>query len=306
MLCGLTWQRNNEFADPEGLWRAVLERYPDSPRANSDAAFCRAAVGDVTGAIAYARNATLRSPIRPVYRGVTETFFRDGNFLAVEQACRSGQATLTSCGLSHSAAWFDLGHGIAESLCAQGRHDEAAAVAAMLVSDAAAALGPTHAITAAIELSLMRARAAGPGGAAGVFEVASSAVSRFEHDLGSDHPMTLAAQAIFAAALAERGQDREAETLLREIIRVERLRSVPNKLRIATAMETLASYLLSRKRAAEAVAIRAQVCDLVCPAFGVNSAVAQRHLRLLAEALQSAERPLEAQEVSRLLRGGVL
>jgi hypothetical protein len=131
-------------------------------------------------------------------------------------------------------------------------------------------------------------------------------VSQFQKDLGREHATTLAAQTILAAAFAELGRDREAETQLREIISVEQARTIPDAFAVATAMETFASYLLSRNRSAEAVTIREQVCDLVCAACGVNSAVAQRHLRLLAEALHSAGRPREAKEVGCLLHDGNL
>lgn len=305
ILCGLTWQRNDEFADPKGLWRAVLERYPDSPRANSDAAFRCAAGGDRAGAIAHARAATLRSWARPVFQGVAQTFFLNGDLVGWEETCRAGQALLASCGKGESAAWFDLGHGIVESVRKQGRTGEAREIALELAAAAARTLGPTHAVSASLSLAVLRCRAAGPGGPGACLDEAADAVIRFGKALGEDHLATLEARTILAAALAERGRNREAEGHLRSIVRLQQSRAVPDLLAIAAALESLASYLLSQGRVDEAVEVRTTVCDLVCPAFGVTSAVARKHLQLLANGLHVDGRDADATAVMSLIESSV-
>jgi protein O-mannosyl-transferase len=300
-LCGMTRQRNREFASPEKLWQAVLARYPDSPRANIDAAFSRAAVGDRAGAIAHARTATLRSSARPVFQGVAQTFFLKGDLAGWEETCRAGQAALASCGKGESAAWFDLGQGVVEAIRRQGRVDEARALADCWAAAAAAGLGEGHAVTAALGLAALRCRAAGATGPAGCLDDAAAAMARFAESLGDDHRVTLGARTILAAALAERGRDREAEDHLRQIVRLERDRAVPDLVEIAAAMESLASFLLSRGRLEEAVEVRMAVCDLVCPAFGVTSGVAQKHLQLLESVLRASGRSADAAAILPLI-----
>jgi hypothetical protein len=248
--------RNAAFADVDRLWEAVLDRYPDSVRANWFVACIRAKQGDVEAALALAERSTRRRPGGLAFQHVQQVFRDAGDLAAWERTCRVGLAALEAAGQRESPGWFDVGFGLAESLRQQGRVAEAAAFVGPLADRAAEVLGATHAVTASLAIARLRCDMAGPAGPGASLERARSLAARLAPALGADHVNTLDARTILAVCLAETGYADEAESHLCDVIRIERTRPVLAPARLTAALETYASFLESQGRMAEAGEVR--------------------------------------------------
>jgi len=251
-----TQARNATFSDIDRLWEAVLDRYPDSVRANWFVACIHAKQGDVDSALALAERSTRRRPGGLAFQHVQQVFRDAGNFAAWERTCRAGLATLEATGQKESPGWFDISFGLAESLRQQGRVAEAAALVDPLAERAAAVLGQTHAVTGSLKLARLRCDMAGPAGPAASLARARGLAATLAADLGGDHVNTLDARTLLAVCLAEAAQADEAESNLCDVIRIERTRPVLAPARLTAALETYASFLESQGRMAEASEVR--------------------------------------------------
>lgn len=251
-----TQARNATFSDVDRLWEAVLDRYPDSVRANWFVACIRAKRGDVDSALALAERSTRRRPGGLAFQHVQQVFRDAGHLAAWERTCRAGLATLEAVGQKESPGWFDISFGLCESLRQQGRFAEAAALVEPLAERAAVVLGQTHAVTASLKLAHLRCAMAGPAGPAASLERARGLAATLAADLGSEHVNTLDARTLLSVCLAEAGRADEAESHLCDVIRLERTRPVLATARLAAALETYASFLESQGRGTEAEEVR--------------------------------------------------
>jgi hypothetical protein len=298
-LATTTHLRNRTYRDRWTMWHDVLAKNPTGVRANWFVGMLLAERGDVDGALAHARVATDRSPTCFAHQQIAQTLCARGDFVGWERACRSGYEQLHRLGKASTAPGLDLGAGLVAALLAQGRTDEAAALLDTVGSEAAAALPADHGVQAAVRSAAVRLALA-RGDATAAVTAGREALARAEDSFGADHETTLEARAALAAALAAAGADDEAVRLLRHVLDTQAAKPA-NEHNVTAAAASLASFLESRGRPAEAIGIRERVCDEHCRRLGTRHPAAQRALRELAASLERAGRMEEAAQVRSLV-----
>ena len=298
-LAATTHLRNRTYRDRWTMWHDVLAKNPTGVRANWFVGTLRAERGDVDAALAHARIATERAFSCLAHQQIAQTLCERGDRAGWERACRSGYEQLHRLGKSSSAPGLDLGAGLVTALLAQGRTNEAAALLDTVRREAAAALPANHGVQAALRSATVRL-ALLQGDTAAAVAAGREALARAEESFGVDHETTLDARAALAAALAAAGADNEAERLLRDVLDTQAAKPA-NDHNVTAATAALASFLESRGRHAQAIALRERICDLECGRFGTRHPVAQRALRDLADTLDRAGRAADAAQVRGLV-----
>jgi hypothetical protein len=298
-LATTTHLRNRVYRDRWTMWHDVLAKNPTGVRANWFVGTMLADRGDVAGAVARARIATERDSFCLAYQQIAQTLCVGGDVAGWERACRGGYEQLRRLGKSATPPALDLGAGLVTALLVQGRTAEAAALLAEVRHEADAALPAEHGVHAALRSAAVRLALA-RGETAAAVTAGREAVARAEEYLGADHETALEARGALAVALAAAGNDEDAEPLLRDLVGRQAARPA-NEHNVAAAAAALASFLESRGRPAEAIAIRERVCDEECRRLGTRHPAAQRALRALAETLDRAGRPADAASVRRLV-----
>jgi tetratricopeptide (TPR) repeat protein len=299
-LACVTHLRNRDFHDPRILWKQALDRNPQAFRANWWAAVDAAARGDVDRALDHAARSTRRMPNGLAFHEVARLFHEAGDLAAWERTCRSGIATLDERRWSGRPSWFDLHALLAESLLAQGEAAAAAEVCRSILPQARATLPVHHAITIGLRLNLLRCQLAENPATVRVAdaeELSRDAIA----GLTPAHPKALAARSALAVLQDRDGNVADAETNLREVVRLQS-ESVGIDADAGAALETLASFLTSHERHAETVPLWTEIWRIRGRCFGVDHPRSQAAGRQLVQALELAGRSAEAREVGKQLR----
>lgn len=254
-LGATTHARNRAYESFSTMWHDCHAKNPRGMRANWHLAVEAAGQGDVDRAVELARRSTEAGTASLAFHGCAKRFFEAGNPSASERACREGMEVFAAHDCLHKAVWFDLAVLLTETLVSQGRVDEASAFCGDTLPLIDRELGADHPMHFAMQTAELRGRLAGPVSPQGVIET-----ERLDKEataaLGADHPVALTATTAHAAALAAVGRDGQAEQLLRRVVDLE-MAKPQNGDRQAAALTTLANFLASRGRKAEANAIRA-------------------------------------------------
>ena len=253
-LGATTHARNRVYESFSTMWHDCHAKNPQGIRANWHMSLLSADAGDVDGALTLARRATEASTHSQAFQGCAQRFFEAGNPRASERACREGMAVFAAHDCLHKAVWFDLAALLTETLVSQGRVEEASAFCRETLPLIDRELGADHPMHFAMQTAELRGRLAGPVSPQAVIE-AERLDKEAAAALGADHPVALTATTAHAAALAAVGQDGPAEKLLRGVVDLEMAKPL-NDNRKAAALTTLANFLASRGRKAEANAIR--------------------------------------------------
>ena len=254
-LGATTHARNRVYESFSTIWHDCHAKNPRGMRANFQLAVEAAGRGDVDRAVELAGRSTEAGTASQAFHQCAQRFFEAGNPRASERACREGMAVFASHGCLHKAVWFDLAVLLTETLVSQGRVDEASTFCGDTLPLIDRELGAGHPMHFAMQTAELRGRLAGPVSPQAVIEA-----ERLDKEavaaLGADHPVALTATTAHAAALAAVGQDGPAEQLLRGVVDLEMAKPLNNN-RKAAALTTLANFLASRGRKAEANAVRA-------------------------------------------------
>jgi protein O-mannosyl-transferase len=254
-LGATTHARNRAYESFSTMWHDCHAKNPRGMRANWHLAVEAAGQGDVDRAIELAGRSTEAGTASQAFHGCAKRFFEAGNPRASERVCREGMNVFADHDCLHKAVWFDLAVLLTETLVSQGRVDEASTFCGDTLPLIDRELGAGHPMHFAMQTAELRGRLAGPVSPQAVIEA-----ERLDKEavaaLGADHPVALTATTAHAAALAAVGQDGPAEQLLRTVVALEMAKPL-NGDRQAAAIATLANFLASRGRNAEANAVRA-------------------------------------------------
>jgi protein O-mannosyl-transferase len=253
-LGATTHARNRAYESFSTMWHDCHAKNPRGMRANWHLAVEAAGQGDVDRAVGLARRSTEAGTASQAFHGCAKRFFEAGNLRASERACREGMEVLAAHDCLHKAVWFDLAVLLTETLVSQGRVDDAQALSTATLPLIDRELGTDHPMHFALQTAELRGRLAGPVSPQAVIE-AERLDKEAAAALGADHPVALTATTAHAAALAAVGRDGQAEQLLRRVVDLE-MAKPQNGDRQAAALTTLANFLASRGRKAEANAIR--------------------------------------------------
>jgi protein O-mannosyl-transferase len=253
-LGATTHARNRVYESFSTMWHDCHAKNPQGIRANWHMSLLSADAGDVDRALMLARRATEASKNSLAFQGCAQRFFEAGNLRASERACREGMEVFAAHDCLHKAVWFDLAVLLTETLVSQGRVNEAQALSTATLPLIDRELGANHSMHFAMQTAELRGRLAGPVSPRAVIE-AERLDKEATTALGADHPVALTATTAHAAALAAVGRDGQAEQLLRRVVDLE-MAKPQNGDRQAAALTTLANFLASRGRKAEANAIR--------------------------------------------------
>ena len=253
-LAATTHARNQVYESFATVWHDCHAKNPRGMRANWHLAVEAARKGDVDRALELARRSTEAGTASQSFHQCAKQFFLAGNLCGSERACREGMQVFADNDCLQKAVWFDLAVLLTETLVSQGRAAEATAFCQETLPLIDRELGTDHPMHFAIRTADLRGRLAG-----GVTVTTVANAERLDNEataaLGVDHPVALAATTAHAASLAAVNQDRAAEHLLRKVAAAEASKPL-NGDRAAAALVTLANFLHSRGRAAEAEAIQ--------------------------------------------------
>jgi protein O-mannosyl-transferase len=253
-FAAITHARNRVYESFSTIWHDCHAKNPRGMRANWHLAVEAARQGDVDRAVELAGRSTEAGTASQAFHQCAKTFFESGNLRASERACREGMQVFAAHDCLHKAVWFDLAVLLTETLVSQGRLADAQTLSTATLPLIDRELGANHPMHFAMQTAELRGRLAGPDSPQAVIE-AEQLDKEAAAALGADHPVALTATTAYAVALAAVGRDGPAEQLLRGVVDLEMAKPL-NDDRKAAALATLANFLASRGRKAEADALR--------------------------------------------------
>lgn len=253
-LGATTHARNRAYESFSTMWHDCHAKNPQGMRANWHLAVEAAGQGNVDRAVELARRSTEAGTASQAFHQSAKRFYGARNPAASERLCREGMKVFATHDCLHKAVWFDLAVLLTETLVSQGRVDEASGFCGDILPLIDRELGADHPMHFAMQTAELRGRLAGTISPQVVIE-AERLDKAATAALGSDHPVALTATTAHAAALAAVGQDGPAEQLLRRVVNLE-IAKPQNGDRRAASLVTLANFLQSRGRNAEANAVR--------------------------------------------------